>query len=66
LQEDFNELVASGLASMYLRLATSIPQRLSFENRDARWQNIGGFIERRTHHLIAGQRDPACDAFSPD
>src|SRR5262245_46645262 len=31
------------------------------EPRYARQQNIGGFIQRRAHHLVAGPRDPAGD-----
>ena len=41
------------------RFATSIPQRLSAENRvNSRQQNTGRFVECGAHHLIAG----ACDA----
>ena len=45
-----------------LRLATSIPQRLSFENRVMRKRKtLAVFYSAVRHHLIAGQRDPARD-----
>ena len=36
---------------------------IAFDDSSPWW--IGGFIERRAHHLIAGPRDPASDVLFP-